>query len=172
MQTWAFLNYFGNTCVANAICSETTAACTKSHAGVKMGFVVLSLCPFQCSPTKLEFQVQTGLLKHSSLLSNPSSVREAESKEKLTQPFLSPTLWLGSPFEMTPDFWNCEYACLGECRFRAPGPKSEKNRRKIDFGLTRKIGEKSPKNRQNGPKLGLWPFLFYFWAIFFFLFSG
>ena len=35
--------------------------------------------------------------------------------------------------------WHCEYACLVFCR-------------KIDFGLTRKIGKKSPKNRKNGPR--------------------
>ena len=52
------------------------------------------------------------------------------------------------------------------CRFRASGPKSEKNRRKIDFGLTRKIGKKSPKNRKNGSKIGFRAifFLFFPWG--------
>ena len=45
---------------------------------------------------------------------------------------------------------SCEHVCLGVCQFRASGPKSEKNRRRIDFGLTRKTGKKSPKNRKNG----------------------
>ena len=60
----------------------------------------------------------------------------------------------------------CEYACLVECRFWAPGPKSEKNRQKIDFGLTWKIGKKSPKNRNNGSKIGFWAIFPIFGAIF------
>ena len=36
--------------------------------------------------------------------------------------------------------------------FGPPARNRKKNRRKIDFGLTRKIGKKSPKNRKNGPK--------------------
>ena len=64
---------------------------------------------------------------------------------------------------------NCEYACLGECRFRASGPTSEKNRRKIDFGLTGTMGKKSSKNRKNGAKTDKNRFsshFSYFWAIF------
>ena len=34
------------------------------------------------------------------------------------------------------------------------GQNSEKNRRKIDFGLTGKIGKKSPKNGKNGSNIG------------------
>ena len=40
--------------------------------------------------------------------------------------------------------------------FGPPARNRKKNRWKIDFGLSRKIGKKSLKNRKNGPKTDFW----------------
>ena len=63
----------------------------------------------------------------------------------------------------------CEFACLGEGRFRACRPKSEKNCRKICVGLTGKIGKNRPKIGKMAQKSVFGPsflFLGVFWAIF------
>ena len=47
-------------------------------------------------------------------------------------------------------FWHP--ARLLERGFRASAPNKEKNWKNIGFGLPRKIGKKSPKNRKYGPQ--------------------
>ena len=48
----------------------------------------------------------------------------------------------------------------GRKSVRASGPKLEKIRQETDFGLTAKIGEKSPRNWKNGPKNSLKKWVF------------
>ena len=58
---------------------------------------------------------------------------------------------------------SCDLADLGENRFRASARNRKKNGPKMDFGLTGKIGKKSPENWKNRSKMG---FFSYFRAIF------